>query len=657
MRDAMTSLDLTAVRREIEVLEGARIDKVYQRDKEFTLHVYKPGDKKYRLFLKPGKAFLTRYKRDNPKKPPGFCMQLRKHLASQRIERIEQHGFDRVLMIHTDEYMLVAELFGQGNIVLVEKGTNEILGCLDSQEWSDRSIYRGEEYKPPAQDVDPYDMTYSDFEDLLDSRQIVKLLAAGIGLGGTYAEEIMARIDVSKDHRADKLSDEDRKQVWEKLQDVLDAAQGRELDPRIYYDDNGDPADVAPFPLQQFADHETAEFDTFSETLDTYFTERQKAEYRQQKRQEYRRRKNELEHRKEQQEQMLEGVRDSIEEHKITADLIYEHYGTIESLIETLKQARKQFSVDEIRERLESEKAEGIPEAAIVEQLKLGNDQVVVDLGEQNATIDLDLSVEKNAGKYYDKSKEAKRKVDGAEDALEETKQELEELKENKKEIDIDDAFKDKETQQQSKKWYEKFRWFFSSDGFLIVSGRDATTNDILVKKQMQPQDRYVHADFDGAPSVVIKNPDDEDIPESTLQEAAQQAITYSKAWEMNVAADDAYHVAPEQVTKDPESGEYLGKGAFVIRGDREYIRTVSASAAIGAYDRDGTMLPMGGPASAIEEQCDVYVTLKQGRTKKSDIAKQVQSFLHEQTGADYDLDKIMRSLPPGSAAIDQRHT
>ncbi|MCJ7429561.1 MAG: NFACT family protein, partial [Candidatus Nanohaloarchaeota archaeon QJJ-5] len=643
MRDQMTSLDLTAVTRELQVLEDARIDKIYQRDKDFTIHIYKPGDKKYRLFLKPGKAFLTRYKRDNPQQPPGFCMQLRKHLASQRIERVEQHGFDRVLMLHTDEYMLVAELFGQGNIVLVEKGTDTIVGCLDSQEWSDRSIYRGEQYKPPAQDIDPYEMAYGDFEAMLDSRQIVKLLAAGIGLGSTYAEEIMARTQIEKDHRSDKLADEKKKTVWETLQTVLAQAAEEPMDPRIYYDDNGDPADVSPFPLQRLDDHETTTFDTFSETLDTYFTQRQKAAYRKQKRKEYRRRKNELEHRKQQQEQMLEGMRDSIDEHKITADLIYEHYGTIESLIETLKQARKQYSIDEIRERLESEAAEGIPEAGIVEQLKLANDQVIVDLGEQNATIDLDRSVEKNAKKYYEKSKEAKRKVEGAEDALEETKRELEELKENKEEIDISDAFKDKEQQRQSKKWYEKFRWFFSSDGFLVVSGRDATTNDILVKKQMQPQDRYVHADFDGAPSVVIKNPDDEPLPDQTLQEAAQQAVTYSKAWEMNVAADDAYHVAPEQVTKDPESGEYLGKGAFVIRGDREYLRNVEASAAIGAYDRDGTLLPMGGPEPAIKANCDVYMTLKQGRTKKSDIAKQVQSFLHEQTGADFDLDKIMR--------------
>ncbi|MDY6777806.1 MAG: NFACT family protein, partial [Candidatus Nanohaloarchaea archaeon] len=212
---------------------------------------------------------------------------------------------------------------------------------------------------------------------------------------------------------------------------------------------------------------ETQEFDTFSEALDQYFTERQKAQYRKQKRQAYEERKEELERRKQQQEQMLEGMKDSIDEKQEIGDLIYEHYSVIEDLITTLRKARKQYSNDEIRERLASEKAEGVREAQLIEDLKLANGQVVVDLGEYNATIDIDQGVEKNAEKYYEKSKEAKRKVEGAKESLEETKQELQELEENWEEIDVQDAFKDKEEKKEEKKWYEKYRWFFSSDRFL----------------------------------------------------------------------------------------------------------------------------------------------------------------------------------------------
>jgi predicted ribosome quality control (RQC) complex YloA/Tae2 family protein len=654
MRDAITSLDLTAVTRELKLLEGARIDKVYQRDKDITIHIYNPGDKKYRLFLAPGKAFLTDYKRDNPQQPPSFCMGLRKHLSGQRIERIEQHGFDRVLTIHTDEKKLVAELFGQGNIVLADKGTGDIINVMQAQEWSNRALYRGETYKPPEQDLDPRTMTFQDFKDLMGSRQIVKVLAADIGLGGVYAEEVLARTDVAKDSRSEALEDPSLHDVFEAMSELLEQVSEGDLDPGIYYDD--DPVDVAPVRMVQYEDTDRDDYDSFSRALDTYFTERQKAEYRRQKREAYRTKKEKLERQKKQQEQMLEGMKASIDEKKELGDLIYEHYGTLEELIETLRKARKKYSEDEIRERLESEKANGVREAQIVEDINLAAGQVVVDLGEDNVTIDVDMGVEKNAERYYDKSKEAKRKVEGAKDALEETKRELEELEKNKGEIDVKEAFTNKKEKREKKRWYEKFRWFFSSDGFLVVGGRDQTSNEVLVKKHMQDRDRYVHADFDGAPSVVIKNPDDEEIPETTLKEAAQLAIGFSKAWKMNVAADDAYHVSPDQVTKDPESGEYLGKGAFVIRGDREYIRNVEVSAAVGAYEREDQILAMGGPISAVKTHCDHYVEVKQGGTKKSDVAKQIQLHLHESTGEDFDLDRIVRSLPPGECSVTGKH-
>jgi predicted ribosome quality control (RQC) complex YloA/Tae2 family protein len=655
MRDEIASLDIVALMRELEVLEGARIDKVYQRDSDITINIYNPGDKKYRLFIGPGKLFLTSYKRDNPQKPPQFCMELRKHLAGDRIERIEQQGFDRVIEIHTDEHRLIAEIFGQGNVILVEKGTDEIAAVMDPREWSERALYRGETYKPPDKGPDPREMSAADLQELTDTSQIVKVLAAEVGLGGLYAEEVMARTDVEKSERSDHLADGQLHSVHDALRTVVDRVASGELAPRIYYDDEGDPAEVAPIPLATYGDHETEEFDSYSKALDTYFTQKQKAEYRRQQRETYRKRKDELEAQKRQQEEMLEGMKDSIEEHKERGDLIYENYGTIEQLVETIRKARKQYSNAEIKERLTSEKAEGVREAQIIEQLQLDQGKVVVDLGEDTVTLEIDESVEKNAERYYEKSKEAKRKVEGAKEALEETKQELEELEENKGEIDVEDAFRDKEKKKREKKWYEKFRWFFSSDGFLVLGGRDATSNEVLVKKHMEGNDRYVHADFEGGPSVVITNPDSEEIPETTLEEAAQLAVTFSKAWKLNVASDDAYHVDPEQVTKEPESGEYLAKGAFVIRGDREYLRNVSASAAVGAYEREDGMVAMGGPLPAIQEQCDRFVEVKQGKTKKSDLAKQIQRHLHDSTGEDFDLDVIVRALPPGKGGIKRK--
>lgn len=653
MRDELSSLDFLALLNELKVLEGARLDKIYQRDREISLHLYKPGDKKYRVFLAPGKAFLTDYKRENPERPPNFCMNLRKHLSGKTVTKVEQLNTDRLLAFHTEDRMLVAELFGRGNYVLVNKDNGDILQALDAQEWSDRRIYRGEEYVPPSFGVDPRDV--DSLKEYVGSKQIVKVLAADLGLGGVYAEEVLERAETDKSERSDGLEEHTLRNIYIEMKDLVAQLSSGRLKPRIYYEENGDPADVAPITMEKYRELEQKSFDSFSKALDTYFTERQKAEYRRKKREAYRKKKHKLEGMKKQQEQKIKGMEESLEDKKEIGDLIYRNYGTIESIIETIKKARKQYSETEIREKLAGEKAEGVREAQIIEDIRKGLSQVVVDLGDHNAVIDVDMGVEKNAEKYYQKYKKSKKKLEGAKKALEETKRKLEELEDKKEEIDVSSAFKNKEKRRKKKRWYEKFRWFYSSDNFLVVGGMDQTSNEVLVKKHMQKNDRYVHADFDGAPSVLVKNPENKDIPEKTLEEAAQLAISYSKAWKIGVGADNAYHVSPEQVTKEPESGEYLAKGAFVIRGDRDYLKNVRVSAAVGAFERDDTVLPMGGPLSAVKENCEHFVEVGPGNDKKSEVAKKVQRHLHEKTGEDFEIDRFMRALPPGKCRLKSR--
>src|SRR5205807_1034391 len=80
-------------------------------------------------------------------------------------------------------------------------------------------------------------------------------------------------------------------------------------------------------------------------------------------------------------------------------------------------------------------------------------------------------------------------------------------------------------------------------------------------------------ADIHGAPSTVIK--DGARAPETTLREACEFALAYSKAWSAGLASGSAYWVLPEQVSKQAESGEFLPRGAFVIRGKRNYLHNL----------------------------------------------------------------------------------
>merc|ERR1712002_926742 len=119
--------------------------------------------------------------------------------------------------------------------------------------------------------------------------------------------------------------------------------------------------------------------------------------------------------------------------------------------------------------------------------------------------------------------------------------------------------------------WFEKFFWFISSENFLVIGGKDAQQNELLVKRYMKPNDVYVHADLHGAATVVVKNPTSGPVPPKTLNEAGQFAVCFSAAWDSKILTA-AYWVTPDQVSKTAPSGEYLTVGSFMIRGKKNFL-------------------------------------------------------------------------------------
>src|SRR3989338_4127675 len=98
--------------------------------------------------------------------------------------------------------------------------------------------------------------------------------------------------------------------------------------------------------------------------------------------------------------------------------------------------------------------------------------------------IDLRKTIHENANEFFEKEK----------------KKRIQEFKEKKLIQEIPEPEK-----KRKKKWFEAFHWMNSSDGFLIIGGRDAQSNEVIVKKHMQENDLYFHADIHGAPHCIIK--------------------------------------------------------------------------------------------------------------------------------------------------------
>ena len=196
--------------------------------------------------------------------------------------------------------------------------------------------------------------------------------------------------------------------------------------------------------------------------------------------------------------------------------------------------------------------------------------------------------------------------------------------------------------------WFERYRWFISSEGNLVVGGRDAKTNDLIVKKYLKEGDRYAHADIQGAPSIIIKSKDvgNKPIPisEQTLSEACIFAASFSKAWKQFAEAQ-AYWVLPEQVSKTARSGEFVPRGGFIIRGKRNHYRC-KLEVAVGIVNIEDTVKVMCGPIDAVKKHANRYVILVPGSMKKNDAAHKLGKAF------DIGVDSVDRVLPSGGVTV-----
>jgi len=258
-------------------------------------------------------------------------------------------------------------------------------------------------------------------------------------------------------------------------------------------------------------------------------------------------------------------------------------------------------------------------------------------------TIDFNKSVDENAGTYFDLAKKAKKKLQGAKGALEDSKKKLEKLQKQEEQFWQEEEKKQKK-KDRKKEWYEKFHWFISSEDFLCIGGRDATSNEIIVKKHAEKGDLVFHTDMAGSPFFIIKN--GQEASEQTLIESAQAVAVHSKAWKSGHTTADVFYVKPEQVSKEAQAGEHLSKGSFMVRGKTTYLHP-KMEYAIGLVEEQ----IIGGPTSAVKKKTDKYVMVIPGREKKSALAKKIKSKLK---GGE--LDELIAFLPAGGGQIKKGH-
>ena len=292
-----------------------------------------------------------------------------------------------------------------------------------------------------------------------------------------------------------------------------------------------------------------------------------------------------------------------------------------------------------------------------------------------SVTLSVENSVHQNAQIYFEQARTLKDKSKGARVALERTENQA--AKEAAKREREAAAGRVRIGKRSKRFWFEKHRWGILSDGRLVVGGRDAKGNDTVVRKYLRSTDLYVHADLHGAPSCTLRlhdgletdpHPigfrpegvaslkisqdfagsieDAQNLPSEIIKEAAQLAICWSRAWGSGSAAATAFHARPTQVSKQTESGESLGRGAFVVRGQRTWYRDVEMEIAIGFAIVNNIPIPISGTAEGVSKLCQRWAIIRPGREKKETIANRIA----KATGLAQD--DVLAALPSGTCEI-----
>eukprot|EP00049_Salpingoeca_infusionum_P001269 m.46847 g.46847 ORF g.46847 m.46847 type:complete len:1126 (-) comp10946_c0_seq4:1621-4998(-) len=638
MKNRFSTLDLQAVLAELRPrLLGMRLANFYDINSKTYLLKFAKSPQKAMVLIESGiRIHSTEYEWPKSHFPSGFAMKCRKHLRTRRLTEMQQLGVDRILDLSFGsgeaQYHLIVEFYDRGNIILADCDY-QILSLLRVRtDDSDVRFAVGERY--PLENVkQPSPLTMETlteaFSKAKPNEPLRKRLNPIMECGGAVIEHCLREVGFPPNAKTGKdvnlETDIDRVFTAMQMAEVLlltklqeGAVKGIILVNRTKRPQKpGEAAsaepeeitsfdDVVPFPMLQYADKETQEYESFDRAMDVYFSEVENQKITLRALQQEQSALKRIEQAKESHRKHVEAYQQSQLENAAKAYLVEMNLELVDSAIRIISSmVANKLDWREIDDLVKEAKARGDPVASHISKLNLKKNMFFMSLTyDDDSDTDSSTSDEESDEEEEQEKASAKPKKEAkayqVEIDLDETaygnacklyaNKKTAKVKEMKAIDATDNAVKAavRKTQQQLQKaqqttgivkarkpyWFERFFWFISSENYLVIAGRDRQQNELLVRRHLVKGDVYVHADLHGASSVVVKNPGGGEIPPKTLLEAGNMAVNYSVAWTTKVISN-AWWVYNHQVSKTAPSGEYLSTGSFMIRGKKNYLPPV----------------------------------------------------------------------------------
>ena len=608
---------------------GYRVINVYDLDpKTYILKLAKP-DSKMTLLVQSGiRLHTTAYARDKEPTPSVFTLKLRKHLNQRRVNKIEQLGSDRVIVLTCGEgdfeSHLVVELYDKGNIVLTDKDHIIITLLRNSKFDVESKLTVGEPYSiVPRQESSAVSA-----EALSEAMQAadggttaIKLMMRQLPLGKEMAEHALVSSELPLNTKMNTSPWKDGA-LLRRLETAItkantmleavaaqpggiivlkqaqssaasDAGAGGDDQTSVSAGATASPEageaataydEFAPFELAQHAARQLVRFASFSEAVDEYFSkvevQKMEAAVAQQQNAAWKK----VDKIRQAQEARVNELVAKEEEDMAKARLIELNAAAVDTLLSLLRNGvTSGMDWGELQTLIADAAKAGDELASMVHSLDLLHKQVTLVLTEEGddegedvltrpataVKLDITLSALANARSYYTQRKAAAVKTAKTGQAAEQVVRQAE-----KKAAHAVASMKVQTCIRQVRTpfWWEKFDWFISSENLLVLLAKDLQQTDMLVRRHLRAKDTYVHTDVQGAPVCVVKcGAGLETVPQLTLAQAGDAVMCRSDAWTSR-AVTSAWWAPAHEVTKQDRDGSLLPTGMHRVLGQRNYL-------------------------------------------------------------------------------------
>jgi len=616
-----------------EQVQGYYISNIYGITKDsilFKLHHTEKSD--LFMMISTSGVWLTKVKIDQME-PNRLLKRLRSDLLRLKLKKIEQIGAERIAYFIFEgfgkEFILVGEFFGDGNIILCNNDM-KILALQHSIEVRHRKLSVGLEYvQPPENNLDIFNLLKSNFDDLKTTDLIsAKWFGRTLGLPKKYVESIFEITGIDPKKIGNLLTEEEIIKIYETTTKIVSDVITGNHEPIIIENEK---TEVLPVKLGKLEGNIT-DVKSFIEGLDSVFTKNIVDKGKSIQTSGSDKKIKDLETQISEQEKAIQTVKEKSKNITNVANSLYE---IISKGIISIKDISAQEILATNNAKLISEK---------------GITMIIIE--DEKIKIDTNSPLQSIASILFNQAK----KQSGAINSIQAIKEKTE--KKLKKFQNQTEAERNLEvvSEIRKKNWFERYRWFMTTDGFLTIGGRDAASNSAVIRKHLDKNDKVFHGDIFGSPFFILK--DAENVPDTTMNEIAHATVCFSRAWREGLYGVSAYWVHPEQIKKSAPSGEFLPKGSFTIEGQRNFIKSETLKLAVGIMRlEDNDYVLTCGPPEPIKKNSICYAIIEPNGSEMAENAKKIRlEFLKlfEDITRKINIDEFVRALPAGKSQIKE---